>query len=184
MTRWMLACLLIAAALPQAAFADSRRGHEDRYYGQEQVLRCESHDKRSRHCPADTRGGVQLVRQRSNAACIKGRTWGHDRRGVWVSHGCRADFALGGGRGHRGDRYDGRYDDRYGYGDGYDRGHRVVRCESRDQRSRFCHVPGGVRNAELQRVVSDARCRYGYSWGFRRDGIWVDRGCRADFVVF
>lgn len=178
MTRWMIVSLVLAAALPQAASADWRRGHDDRYYDHGRVVRCESHDQRSRYCPVDTRGGVRLVRQRSDAACIPGRTWGHDRRGIWVSHGCRADFALDAGRGYR----DNRGYDRYGYG-GH-RGARIVRCESNDDRSNFCRIPGGVREVDLQRVVSRADCRYGYSWGFRRDGIWVDRGCRADFAVF
>ena len=185
MTRWMLASLLLAAALPQAASADDwRRGHDDRHYGRERVVRCDSNDNRSRYCPVDTRGGVALVRQRSDAACIRGRTWGHDRRGIWVSHGCRADFALDAGRRYRDDRrrYDDRYDDRYGYG--YRGRAQVVRCESNDDRSNFCRVPGGVREVDIKRVVSRANCDYGYSWGFRRDGIWVDRGCRADFVVF
>lgn len=183
MTRWMLASLLMAAALPQVASADGRYGYDDYDYGHERVLRCESIDERSRYCPADTRGGVALVHQRSRAACIPGRTWGFDRRGIWVSHGCRGEFALGGGR-YRDDRYDRGY----GYDRGYDRGYgpraRVVRCESHDNRSRFCRVPGGVRDVDVHRVISRAGCSYGYSWGFRRDGIWVDRGCRADFVVF
>lgn len=65
-----------------------------------QSLRCESVDGRQRHCPADTRGGVRLVRQLSRTACVEGRSWGHDRNGVWVQAGCRADFEVGG----RGDR--------------------------------------------------------------------------------
>ena len=61
---------------------------------------------------------------------------------------------------------------------------KVIRCESRDGRQRFCRVPGGLREANIERRISNAGCDYGYSWGFRRDGVWVDRGCRADFVVF
>lgn len=57
-----------------------------------QVFRCESNDGRTRECAANTRGGVQLVRQLSKAACVQGRTWGYGRNGVWVSQGCRAEF--------------------------------------------------------------------------------------------
>lgn len=57
-----------------------------------QLFRCESNDGRTRECAANTRAGVQLVRQLSNAACIQGRTWGYGRNGIWVSQGCRAEF--------------------------------------------------------------------------------------------
>lgn len=57
-----------------------------------QLFRCESADGRIRECTANTRAGVQLVRQLSRAACIQGRTWGYGRNGIWVSQGCRAEF--------------------------------------------------------------------------------------------
>ena len=57
-----------------------------------QVFRCESNDGRTRECAANTRAGVQLVRQLSRAACIQGRSWGYGRNGIWVSDGCRAEF--------------------------------------------------------------------------------------------
>ncbi|AXC09395.1 hypothetical protein ACPOL_0008 [Acidisarcina polymorpha] len=38
-----------------------------------------------------------MVRQRSGSACTQGYSWGYDQGGIWVDHGCRADFALGGG---------------------------------------------------------------------------------------
>lgn len=60
-----------------------------------QTLRCESGDGRGRHCAVDTHGGVNLVRQLSRTACIEGRNWGYDVRGVWVEGGCRADLEAG-----------------------------------------------------------------------------------------
>jgi hypothetical protein len=57
-----------------------------------QLFRCESNDGGVRQCTANTRAGVQLVRQLSRAACIEGRTWGYGRNGIWVSQGCRAEF--------------------------------------------------------------------------------------------
>ena len=39
---------------------------------------------------------------------------------------------------------------------------------------------GGVR---LARQLSREACVEGVSWGFDRDGIWVDKGCRAEFEV-
>lgn len=56
------------------------------------TFRCESNDGRIRECAANTRAGVQLVRQLSRAACIQGRSWGYARNGIWVSEGCRAEF--------------------------------------------------------------------------------------------
>lgn len=57
-----------------------------------QTFRCESNDGRTRECAANTRAGVQLVRQLSRSACIQGRSWGYSRSGIWVSDGCRAEF--------------------------------------------------------------------------------------------
>lgn len=45
---------------------------------QVQVLPCSSDDMRRHWCPADTRGGVELIKQRSEAKCIFDRTWGYD----------------------------------------------------------------------------------------------------------
>jgi len=179
MNRLLVPLLLAAVAVPSLAQARDR--YEQPRHGPYQ-FRCESVDHRDRYCPADTRGGVRLVRQDSRADCVLGRTWGYDRGGVWVTRGCRARFELG-GRG----RYDGGYGPHPGRGDGYGHGQpqpRLLRCESHDNRPNFCRVRGGIREADVQRRLSRAGCTYGYSWGLRRDGIWVDRGCRADFVVF
>jgi hypothetical protein len=37
---------------------------------------------------------VKLARTISSSPCIQNRTWGWDRRQVWVDNGCRADFDL------------------------------------------------------------------------------------------
>jgi hypothetical protein len=76
----------------------------DRYYGRNrggydgggyaQTFYCESGDMRRHWCHEGQNGEVRLVRQRSNAPCIQGRTWGRDRNGVWVDQGCRADFQV------------------------------------------------------------------------------------------
>jgi hypothetical protein len=145
-----------------------RQGHP----GAGQVLRCESHNHRRQHCRVDTRGGVTLVRQLSNQRCVQGRNWGHDRNGVWVTNGCRAEFAVGRGAG-------------WGTGQrpppSHAPGH-VVRCESSNHRHRRCNI--AVRQGvTLTRQLSDASCIRGRTWGWDRSGIWVDRGCRAEFAV-
>lgn len=145
-----------------------------------QLIRCESNGGRSRACAMDTRGGVQLVRQLSNAACIEGRNWGSNRGGVWVTEGCRAEFRSGGRNGGYGT---GRYGNGgyYGYNNGI--GSRVFRCESIGGRTRECaaNTRAGV---QLVRVLSNAPCIQGRSWGYGRSGIWVSRGCRAEFRAY
>jgi hypothetical protein len=173
-------------------------------YGRGRVIRCESTSSRTVYCDADTRYGVRLLTQHSRSECIEGRTWGTTSRGVWVSRGCRAQFQVGGdsrygygdtyGYGDRygnGDRYGygDRYgqDDRYGYGDPYANGAgygRRLRCESQDGRYEFCRVGGSVRQAQIVRQMSQSQCRYNVSWGYRSDGVWVDRGCRAEFSIY
>lgn len=143
------------------------------YYGDDyaEVVRCESRDYRQIYCDADTRGGVRIVNQLSSTACVEGRTWGWDRRGVWVSGGCRGEFEAGRGRGGG-----------YGYTGGYASGGGLVRCESRDFNQIYCDVDirGGVR---LVNQLSSAPCVEGRTWGADRRGLWVRDGCRGEFEV-
>jgi len=61
-----------------------------------ETITCESVNGRERYCPANIRGGVTLSTQLSRDGCYQGDTWGYDRRGIWVSGGCRATFYTGG----------------------------------------------------------------------------------------
>ena len=146
------------------------------------VVRCESPDFRDNYCPADTRAGVRLVQQRSRASCIEGETWGYDRRGIWVTGGCEGDFVLGveyrSSRGTGGYGPPPRVDRPHG-----PRGGAYVVCESRDFRYRHCPAPVR-RDVDLVRQFSRTECRYGRTWGYDRLGVWVDRGCAAEFVVY
>ncbi len=76
----------------RAEFLVGRSRKRDRQADDVAFVRCESRDGRSQHCPARTGGGVELVRQLSRSECIRGRNWGWDERGIWVSGGCRAEF--------------------------------------------------------------------------------------------
>jgi hypothetical protein len=50
-----------------------------------QFISCSSENMKRNYRPADVRGGVQLVKQRSDAPCIFNRTWGYvGGRGIWV----------------------------------------------------------------------------------------------------
>ena len=74
---------------------DRDRGNDrDRRDDRVTAISCNSDDMRRHYCEADTRGGVRLVKQNSGSACEEGRTWGSDRRGIWVDRGCRADFEV------------------------------------------------------------------------------------------
>jgi len=59
-----------------------------------QTVYCESGDMKRHWCSEGIGGRVSLVRKRSDSPCIKGRTWGVGRNGIWVDRGCRADFEV------------------------------------------------------------------------------------------
>lgn len=56
---------------------------------------CSSSGNGRRTCPADTRNGVVLLRERSDGVCQQGSTWGYNSRGIYVSGGCSAEFQVG-----------------------------------------------------------------------------------------
>jgi hypothetical protein len=59
-----------------------------------QVVTCSSNDGRRNWCDVGGRRDIRFSRQISGSACIQGRTWGTDRRGIWVDQGCRAEFFV------------------------------------------------------------------------------------------
>jgi hypothetical protein len=133
-----------------------------------QHFRCESKGAELKYCDVDASAGVRLTRQLSSMPCIKGRTWGYGRFGVWVDHGCRGEFVSGAGD-----------DD----GGPYDLEHHVVRCESQDQQRKRCPASGPGQTVQLLKQLSDTACVQGQTWGWDADGVWVDGGCRALFRV-
>lgn len=87
--------------------------------------------------------------------------------------------------GHRRDGYRPPYDDRdYSYDrDRDDRGAEKIVCASKDGRPNHCRVDFPIARAEVDKRYSKSRCDYGRTWGYDRDGVWVDHGCRARFRV-
>ncbi len=140
-------------------------------YGSGTTIRCSSDDERLHSCPADTRGGVRMVRQISGSPCVEGRTWGYDSRGIWVDRGCRAEFEV---LPYAAGRSRGRVPPASGTS--------TLTCSSNDGKRHVCsaNTRGGVR---ILRQLSGSECREGYSWGYDSAGIWVDRGCRAEFEI-
>lgn len=136
-------------------------------------MTCASDDGRRHFCPVNTSRGVRLVNQRSQSPCTEGSTWGYDRRGVWVDRGCRADFFVPAEQG--------------GGGPGYGPGGRppynaptTINCFSNDGKRNYCSADTS-RGVVLARQISGSPCVEGNTWGYDRRGVWVDRGCRADF---
>ena len=56
----------------------------------------------------------------------------------------------------------------------------IVTCSS-DGRRQYCPA-NTARGAKILRMYNDA-CRRSNAWGFDNRGVWVDRGCRADFQI-
>lgn len=59
---------------------------------------------------------------------------------------------------------------------------RRITCESANYRYTYCRVYTGG-SARLVHKLSDRPCTEGNTWGYDSRGIWVDKGCRATFVV-
>jgi len=129
------------------------------------VVRCESNGGKVA-CPVVLHGApVRLLRQRTLWPCTQGRTWGVRRNEIWVSRGCDGEFEVGA-------------ED----GSGFVAVPRLVTCESRKSARRTCGV-SVERGVRLGRQMSNTACVEGQTWGWSRDGVWVDDGCRAEFIV-
>lgn len=132
-----------------------------------QEIRCQSRNFQYQFC--STSGEVidaTLVRQESQAACIRGRTWGWSSNGVWVSNGCSGTFRV----------------QTFQPMPPWSGGDRLF-CESRGFRYEFCPVPQRVFDVQLIRQTSQSSCQLGRTWGWRDDGVWVNNGCSGEFRV-
>ena len=136
-----------------------------------QTITCSSNNGKRNWCDIGGARDAQLVRQISGSPCVRGSTWGIDGRGLWVDNGCRADFAVGGNGG--------------GGGSGYrppPPPPQIITCSSNNGKRNWCDV-GGSRDIRFDRQISGSACIEGQTWGIDNRGIWVDRGCRAEFRV-
>jgi hypothetical protein len=127
---------------------------------------CESVNNGKTRCPIDTSYGVQLVRQISDNRC-GASDWGYDENGIWVDHGCRAEFVLGGEQ-----RFTPRTAPNVAR----------VTCESQNEGMNRC-AADTTYGVTLARQISNSTCVRGQTWGYDSTGIWVNRGCRAEFVL-
>jgi hypothetical protein len=127
---------------------------------------CSSKDRRYNECRTPFRGRARLIENISDTRCVEGRNWGSRQGMVWVDDGCRGRFVDSGS----------------GWGGGANGGMNF-RCESDGSRYRECRKPYAGGNTVLIRQLSSSRCTEGYSWGEKRDTVWVSNGCRAEFQV-
>jgi hypothetical protein len=140
------------------------RGHRDHAI----TIVCESTDGRRHRCATDTLGQVSISRQLSRTSrCIEGRSWGSDRRGIWVDRGCRAEFVIA--------DTSGSYRDRDA-----NETMRTVVCESDSSRRTYCRADTRF-GVQLMREMSRSNCVLNRTWGSDDNGIWVSNGCRAEF---
>src|ERR1700760_1562751 len=59
---------------------------------------------------------------------------------------------------------------------------RNVTCASDDGKRHLCRVDTS-RGVQMTNQRSGSPCIQGQTWGYSRSGVWVDRGCRADFYL-
>ena len=131
------------------------------------TLICESNNGHKTRCPVDTSFGVRIAKTRSKHACALGRDWGYDENGVWVDNGCRAEFTVS----------------TAGLRPMTSAASRpVILCESKDGHRGFCPADTTF-GVSLSRKLSDANCIRGETWGYDGSGIWVTKGCRAEFLL-
>jgi len=142
-------------------------GYQD-YAG---TVRCESRNNKIKRCNVRTDNRVEL-RRVVGGRCSKGRDWGFTASQIWVSGGCRADFAYG-YAGNGGGGYPVPLPQPVGDYAG------TIRCESRGNRYEQCNVRTDNR-VELVRRLG-GRCNAGREWGYTSTYVWVNNGCRAEF---
>lgn len=85
---------------------------------------------------------------------------------------------------YRGGDRDRRYDRDRDYDRGRDRygRERTITCSSRGGFER-CSTGGRIDSLRYVEGRYGDRCRLGRDWGVERSAVWVDNGCRAQFVV-
>jgi hypothetical protein len=143
-------------------------------YTSERYIVCASEDFQRKFCPIGTSRGVKLVNQISNSACIRGRTWWRDARGIVVDRGCAGEFEL--------NYRQADYETAPATGAGGLYRPETFVCASRGAR-RYCPADIGYGAVALVRTIGNGRCEYGRTWSYDREGVWVTQGCAAEFEV-
>jgi ribosomal protein L37AE/L43A len=166
---WVASAVITLAAGQASAHGNPAYPGSDT---QQTLVRCESAGSRRTFCRANVEGGVRVARQLSRRSCIQGRNWSYTRSGIWVTQGCRADFAVDQSYGSSsGDPV--VRDDHY-----VDQSGRIIHCESTANGRRYC---GESHRHYTMSGNSDPNCIEGQTWGRDSRGVWVSGDCNADF---
>lgn len=168
--RWFAVMVFLALGALSVNEARAQQGYDD-------TVQCTSRNFNYQSCPVPWRD-ARLIRQTSDTQCIRGRSWGIDRRGLWVDRGCAGIFAAAGYAGGPGPGGGGWYP-----GPGWDNRF-TIGCGSENYQYRFCSVDvGGGGRVYLDRQESGSPCIEGRTWGWNRAGVWVNQGCAGTFGI-
>jgi hypothetical protein len=168
----------IIAVTAACGFAFASAAHADESRGEKNIS-CSSNDGRRNECSADLRGyRLRDIDQASSTDCVVGRNWGYDDRGVWVDEGCRGEFIF-----TTRARFDRAYRAQtYGYSEPGVPGERRVTCASENGRRARCAADlHGYRFSDAHDLSRDD-CEIGRNFGYDDTSVWVDDGCRGEFV--
>ncbi len=162
--------------LPAQGFGPSGPSRDPASAQDSYALRCDSDDGRRHTCTARGQiGRVELSRQVSGSACVPNQTWGWAANSLWVDRGCRAEFTV----------YPYAQQTQPAAVEEYNDSAKILslKCESEDMNYRFCPAGATVRQVRLVRQISGSPCEETRTWGWKSDGVWVNKGCRAEFEV-
>lgn len=130
-------------------------------------LDCFSTDGKVKYCKTHAIGLAKLVRQFSQERCVQYRTWGADGdgSGIWVTGGCRGRFVVTRGRPFATAKPT------------------TITCSSKDGAYQHCATPTWGHRIWVEKQLGATECKQGDNWGLDFKGIWVERGCSAEFAV-
>ncbi len=171
---------------------------------EEKVVTCESNKNRYHYCEHKISGEVKLISQTSKTRCREDENWGFDTHGIWVDKGCSGEFRIKskGGNSHNDHHHtsDSGGDTIAAIGGALIVGALVgaltsgsdndsssddnIKCASTN--SKYTRCEADIRRDErvvMKRQLSNDGCWEDETWGYDRDGIWVDEGCRAEFEI-